>query len=127
MQEYTEKLAKALAESDTQNLKQLYKTVSQLTIEQIQDIWHRRDTHKTACYFSAEFLIGRVIYANLYNLGLLEKMRVCFTEKGLDPNVFEAVDDAALGNGGLGRLAACFLDSAASCGYALDGYGIRYR
>lgn len=127
MEGYKEKLAKALAECDTTDLKQLYAVVSKAAVRQVKDTWHGRDAQKTACYFSAEFLVGRVVYANLYNLGLLEDMRAAFRQHGLDANMFESVDDAALGNGGLGRLAACFLDSAATCGYALDGYGIRYH
>ncbi len=82
---------------------------------------------KRACYFSAEFLIGRLIYDNLLNLGLTEAARELLNENGFDFGIFEDVEDAALGNGGLGRLAACFLDSAATHSIPLDGYGIRYK
>ena len=60
-------------------------------------------------------------------LGVLEETKEILAEKGIDINVFEEIEDAALGNGGLGRLAACFLDSAAGLGLPLQGYGIRYK
>ena len=82
---------------------------------------------KRACYFSAEFLIGRMVNQNLLNMGWLEPVREILRAAGRDPDVFDEIDDPALGNGGLGRLAACFLDSAATQGIPLDGYGIRYR
>lgn len=128
MQGYRERLLQYIGEcQDKGNVKQLYEAVSKAALRQIDAVWEKRPAGKTACYFSAEFLIGRVVYANLYNLGLLEDMRQVFEENGLDANMFEGVDDAALGNGGLGRLAACFLDSAATEDLPLDGYGIRYR
>lgn len=82
---------------------------------------------RTAYYFSVEYLMGRMFYNNLMALGVLDEAREIFAAKGLDLNVFEDVEDAALGNGGLGRLAACYLDSAANLGYPLYGFGIRYR
>ena len=82
---------------------------------------------KTASYLSMEFLVGRSFYNNLMELGVLEETRDILAEKGVDINVFEEIEDAALGNGGLGRLAACFLDSAAGIGVPLNGYGIRYK
>ncbi len=82
---------------------------------------------KRCAYFSAEFLMGRSIFANLLNLGLLDDARKAFASIGQNLNRFEDVEDAALGNGGLGRLAACYLESAATMGIPLDGYGIRYR
>ena len=87
----------------------------------------QKKAKKRACYFSAEFLIGRLMKSNLYNLGILESAQSFLSSCGRSLDELEAVSDAALGNGGLGRLAACFLDSAASLGYPLDGYGIRYR
>lgn len=108
-------------------LKARYNAVSTAVMQQIQPLWQAPKSGKTACYLSAEFLIGRMIYANLYNLGRLEELRSVFEQHGLDAAMFEDVDDAALGNGGLGRLAACFLDSGATMGLKLDGYGIRYR
>jgi starch phosphorylase len=72
---------------------------------------------RRACYLSMEFLMGRAVNNNLLCLGQADRAA----------HDFEDIEDAALGNGGLGRLAACFLDSAAAQGYALDGYGIRYK
>ena len=82
---------------------------------------------KCAHYLSAEFLVGRMVYNNLLSLGLLDDAQAVFDELGLDLSAFEEIEDMALGNGGLGRLAACFLDSAATHDIPLNGYGIRYR
>ncbi|ADU28082.1 glycogen/starch/alpha-glucan phosphorylase [Ethanoligenens harbinense] len=106
---------------------ELYNAVSKAAVEAADPAWKEEKPGKRACYFSAEFLIGRMIYSNLLNLGLLRETADWLKEKGTDITVFEDIEDAALGNGGLGRLAACFLDSAATQGVALDGYGIRYR
>ncbi len=82
---------------------------------------------KKASYLSAEFLIGRMTYNNLLSLGLLGKYTELMDAHKRDTRELEDIEDPALGNGGLGRLAACFLDSGASQGYNLNGYGIRYR
>lgn len=82
---------------------------------------------KKVCYLSAEFLIGRMVYNNLLNRGLLTSFTELMNENGRDFREFEEIEDAALGNGGLGRLAACFLDSGATLGINLNGYGIRYK
>lgn len=82
---------------------------------------------KKVCYLSAEFLIGRMVYNNLLNLGLFHQFSELMSESGRDIRMFEEIEDAALGNGGLGRLAACFLDSGATNGIRLNGYGIRYK
>ncbi len=82
---------------------------------------------KKACYLSAEFLIGRMVYNNLLSLGLFNQFTELMTENGVDFRILEEIEDAALGNGGLGRLAACFLDSGATNGITLNGYGIRYK
>lgn len=87
----------------------------------------QKGNEKRACYFSAEFLVGKLTKSNLFNSGLLEETEKMLNEQGRSLNEFESFDDPALGNGGLGRLAACFLDSAASIDIPLDGYGIRYR
>ena len=87
----------------------------------------KHNNNRRAYYFSAEFLMGRMMYNNLYCLGILEDVKKMLKKKGVDINVFEDIDDAALGNGGLGRLAACYLDSAATQEVPLDGYGIRYK
>ncbi len=82
---------------------------------------------KKVSYLSAEFLIGRMTYNNLLNLGLLEKYTELMDEYKRNTRELEDIEDPATGNGGLGRLAACFLDSGATNGINLNGYGIRYR
>ncbi|MCQ2416311.1 MAG: glycogen/starch/alpha-glucan phosphorylase [Oscillospiraceae bacterium] len=110
---------------------QLHNAVSQAVMEQILPHWNQcRASHlasRRVCYFSMEFLVGRAVYNNLYCLGLLKDMEQAFEKAGTSLSVFEDIEDAALGNGGLGRLAACFLDSAAACSLPVDGYGVRYR
>lgn len=83
---------------------------------------------KRVFYFSAEFLMGRLLGNNLLNLGIREEMEQALSENGLSLHEIEEVEhDAGLGNGGLGRLAACFLDSCATLGLPVTGYGIRYE
>ncbi len=106
---------------------ELYNATSKAGLKSIRDKWEKATTTKSACYFSAEFLIGRLVYSNLLNLGLLDELKELFNKNNIDINVFEEIEDAALGNGGLGRLAACFLDSAATQNIVLNGYGIRYK
>jgi len=108
-------------------VKELYYAVSRAAISAAYDNAAPVADSKRACYFSAEYLIGRLVYDNLNNLGLTETAREMLGSEGIDFSVFEEIEDAALGNGGLGRLAACFLDSAATHSIPLDGYGIRYR
>ena len=88
---------------------------------------HRHDSRRRAYYLSAEYLMGRLIHNNLLCSGLWDEMTEALTALGVDLGRLEEIEDAALGNGGLGRLAACYLDAAATCGLPLDGYGIRYR
>ncbi len=88
---------------------------------------HSRDCGRRAYYFSAEYMMGRMVYNNLLAMGCIETVKEAFNSAGLDFASMEDVEDAALGNGGLGRLAACFLDSAATHDLPLDGYGIRYK
>ena len=107
---------------------QLYNAVSKAAIQEIYSQWKKeRPPEKRIGYFSAEFLMGRVVESNLMNMGLLTEIQKFFQDCGISANTFEEIPDCALGNGGLGRLAACFLDSAATQGIPLDGYGIRYR
>lgn len=87
----------------------------------------QRAKERRAFYFSAEYLVGRMVYSNLYNLDILPSITEAFRKKGVDLACLEEVEDDALGNGGLGRLAACFLDSAATMNLPLSGYGLRYR
>ena len=88
---------------------------------------YRHDSRRRAYYLSAEYLMGRLIHHNLLCSGLLDEATSALVQAGIDPARLEEIQDAALGNGGLGRLAACYLDAAATCGLPLDGYGIRYR
>ena len=110
---------------------ELHEELGKAVMGEIADRWAKaKNVHadnRRAYYFSAEFLMGRMMYNNLYCLNLLDDVKAMLSKKGIDINVFEDIDDAALGNGGLGRLAACFLDSAATQDVPLDGYGIRYK
>ncbi len=87
-----------------------------------------REDSKRVYYLSMEFLIGRTLMNSLLNMGILEPVSQAFSEAGLNlEKICEMEPDAALGNGGLGRLAACFLDSMATLGIPGYGYGIRYE
>ncbi len=111
---------------ETADIKQLYAAVAHATLAYAVKK-AKKSKGKRAAYLSAEFLIGRVIYSNILNSGLSEDFIKTMEAHGANPQIFEHIGDPALGNGGLGRLAACYLDSAAWCGLGLDGYGIRYR
>jgi len=88
----------------------------------------RIDKEKAVFYFSMEFLIGRQLQSNLLNLDVENEIEQGLKELGIDLNeIIETEPDPGLGNGGLGRLAACFLDSMASVGISGHGYGIRYK
>ena len=110
---------------------ELHEALGQAVMMSIADNWSNskraRLHERKAYYISAEYLIGRLVYSNLYNLGILDEMKQLFASQGVDLAVLEDIEDAALGNGGLGRLAACFLDSAASTNIPLSGYGLRYK
>ena len=110
---------------------ELHEALGQAVMMSIADNWSNskkaRLQERKAYYISAEYLIGRLVYSNLYNLGILDEMKQLFASRGVDLAVLEDIEDAALGNGGLGRLAACFLDSAASTNIPLSGYGLRYK
>ncbi len=110
---------------------QLHDCLGQVIMMNITERWseckRNRGPARHAYYFSAEYLIGRLVYSNLFNLGILEELKAAFAEKGVDLADLEEIEDAALGNGGLGRLAACFMDAAVTCGVPLTGYGLRYR
>ncbi len=112
--------------------KEKYTVFSKAIMEDILPQWQaslkKFDGKKKAYYLSAEFLMGRALSNNLINLRKLEEMKEMLEGLGIDYNAMEeAESDAGLGNGGLGRLAACFLDSAATLNYSLTGYGIRYN
>ncbi|NLP34509.1 MAG: glycogen/starch/alpha-glucan phosphorylase [Clostridiales bacterium] len=107
--------------------KELYNAVSKAAMKTLGREWGLNASGKKVCYLSAEFLIGRLVYNNLYNMGLFSQFAELMSENNIDIRIFEDIEDAALGNGGLGRLAACFLDSGATIGITLNGYGIRYK
>ena len=110
---------------------ELHEALGNAVMMAISENWSQckkaRMHERKAYYISAEYLIGRLVYSNMFNLGILEEMKALFAERGVDLAVLEDIEDDALGNGGLGRLAACFLDSAASCDLPLSGYGLRYK
>ena len=112
--------------ADGKDVVALYNEISRLAM-QCAGSPAPRAGKRCANYLSMEFLVGRGFFNNLMELGVLEEARSVLAGKGVDLNVFEEIEDAALGNGGLGRLAACFLDSAAGLGLPLYGYGIRYK
>ena len=112
--------------------KEKYVALSKAIMEEIVLEWdeskNKFEGKKKAYYLSAEFLMGRALSNNLINLNEKEKVEDILSEIGLSYNdIEEAEEDAGLGNGGLGRLAACFLDSGATLDYSLTGYGIRYE
>jgi glycogen phosphorylase len=110
---------------------EMHMALSKTLMNSVAEAWaqseKKHSSKKQAFYFSAEFLVGRAIFNNLLALGLTEEMSEALKENGFDINTLEDIEDEALGNGGLGRLAACFLDSAVNQNYPLKGYGIRYK
>lgn len=119
-------------EFDELTNKEKYHVVSKAIMQYIIPQWLETEAFfedkKKAYYLSAEFLMGRALGNNLINLKIEEDVRDILSEMETSlGKVEDAEHDAGLGNGGLGRLAACFLDSAATEGYPLIGYGIRYE
>ncbi len=113
---------------------QIYQAVAYSIKDDIIDNWiethkaYAAQDKKTVYYMSMEFLMGRALGNNMINLTCYDEVREALEEMGLDLNLIEDQEpDAALGNGGLGRLAACFLDSLATLGYPAYGCGIRYH
>lgn len=119
---------------EASTLRQRYHILGEMVFAAISEQWREtkmrylKEQPKQVHYFSMEFLMGRLITNNMNNLGLRPLIEEALTSLGLDLNELEHYEiDAGLGNGGLGRLAACFLDSIASLNYAGHGNGIRYR
>ncbi|MDD6036028.1 MAG: glycogen/starch/alpha-glucan phosphorylase [Lachnospiraceae bacterium] len=113
---------------------QLFQAVAYAVKDYIVDMWmethkqYEKQDAKTVYYLSMEFLMGRALGNCMINLKAYKEIREALEELGIDPDVIEDTEpDAALGNGGLGRLAACFLDSLSSLGYPAYGCGIRYK
>ncbi|MVO71301.1 glycogen/starch/alpha-glucan family phosphorylase [Paeniclostridium sordellii] len=112
------------------NSEQLLNTLVTVLKCKIDNIWKesRLDKEKEVYYFCIEFLLGRQLESNLLNLGILEDIKLILKEMDINlEDLINAEVDPALGNGGLGRLAACFLDSMASLNISGHGYGIRYE
>ncbi|MBP5580065.1 MAG: glycogen/starch/alpha-glucan phosphorylase [Ruminococcus sp.] len=128
MEKFTGRLPKDIKAATPQQLHDaLGKTVMEMFAYRWSSARQKHLSKRRAAYLSMEFLVGRAVYNNLLVLGIYDEVGEVFKELGLDLADLEEIEDAALGNGGLGRLAACFLDSAASLGLPLDGYGIRYK
>lgn len=116
------------------NKHDLFDAVSASAMEIITENWMKtrnayfKHQGRRVYYLSAEFLMGRALSNNLINAGIMEGVKNVLDELGIDYNMVEDQEpDAGLGNGGLGRLAACFLDSLATLDYPGHGYGIRYK
>ena len=116
------------------NQQQIFQAVAYAVKDWVVDNWleshkeYDKQDPKMVYYLSMEFLMGRALGNNIINLQAYQPVKEALDELGLDLNVIEDQEpDAALGNGGLGRLAACFLDSLATLGYPAYGCGIRYR
>lgn len=129
MEQYKEKLRSALQGCTTPQ--EIHNALGNAVMEYASENWQKsKNAHlnsRRACYFSMEFLVGRAVFNNLLCLGIYDETEAVLNEMGKSLSELEEIEDAALGNGGLGRLAACFLDSAASLDLPLDGYGIRYK
>jgi len=110
---------------------EIFNALSLTLLEEVVDDWNKtRELYKTtkqAYYLSAEYLMGRALGNNLMSMGAHDEVKELLEELNIDLNKIEEIEeDAGLGNGGLGRLAACFMDSGATMNLPLQGYGIRY-
>ncbi|MBO4678461.1 MAG: glycogen/starch/alpha-glucan phosphorylase, partial [Lachnospiraceae bacterium] len=115
---------KSLKECDN---RELYYILLSLTKE-MTELAEPISGDKKVYYISAEFLIGKLLSNNLINMGLYDKINAILTKNGKSlAEIEEFEPEPSLGNGGLGRLAACFLDSIATLGYAGDGIGLNYH
>ena len=125
---FTGRLPKDIKSATPQQIHNaLGETIMEMYAEQWDNARQEHLSKRRAAYLSMEFLVGRAVYNNLLVLGIYDEVNDVFKKLGLDLADLEEIEDAALGNGGLGRLAACFLDSAATLALPLDGYGIRYK
>lgn len=129
---FKEKLGAKLKNWHGDSVYEVHNAVGEAVMEMYSEQWQNsREKHlsgRRAAYLSMEFLVGRAVQNNLLCLGIYDEVAEVLREDfGFEISEFEEIEDAALGNGGLGRLAACFLDSAATLNLPLDGYGIRYK
>lgn len=134
-QRFLEKFERMYGKSfEESTLQEQYNTLGQIVREHVSHDWietnelYRSNREKQVYYFSIEFLLGRLLGSNLLNIGARDVIEAGLKELGVDLNELEEQEvDAGLGNGGLGRLAACFLDSLASLNLPGHGVGIRYK
>ena len=110
---------------------QLHDAIAQAVMLSIAPKWAQDEQdlrqRRRACYISAEYLMGRLWHNNLCCLGVYNEVEKLLNQQGAHLSDMEDIEDAALGNGGLGRLAACYLDAAAAQNIPLSGYGLYYR
>ncbi|QPS70280.1 glycogen/starch/alpha-glucan phosphorylase [Lactococcus garvieae] len=133
--DFEQKLTSEFAtDLDKAGITETFSALSAVVKQYYTQVWqadnqYKDETHtKQVYYFSIEFLPGKMLKSNLLNLGILSTVREALQELGIDlEKVAEIEPDMAIGNGGLGRLASCFMDSAASTGLSVNGNGIRYR
>jgi starch phosphorylase len=127
-QQFSNYLGKDVTKATPQ---EVHNALGKTVMDYIKNDWNdskeRHLANRRACYLSMEFLVGRAVYNNLLCLGIYDEVEEIFNSMGTSLSVLEDIEDQALGNGGLGRLAACFLDSASTLSLPLDGYGIRYK
>lgn len=127
-EQFKENLAKEVSKATPQ---EIHNALGKTVMNYIQKDWNssinKHLANRRACYLSMEFLVGRAVFNNLLCLGIYDEVEEIFNSMGTSLSVLEEIEDSALGNGGLGRLAACFLDSASTLSLPLDGYGIRYK
>ena len=131
----TRRLKRQYGKDSTQTSKHdLFDAVSATALDVIMPNWmetrkhYANKTTRQVYYLSAEFLMGRALGNNLINMGIKDAIVEVLKDLDIDYNILEDEEpDAGLGNGGLGRLAACFLDSLATLDYPGHGYGIRYE
>lgn len=121
------KLEKISGKSSKNIKRRLNRAVAAALLDVLCTLPQRKLTEQKAAYFSAEFLPGSFVTGSLANLGLEDICAEVLKGKGYSTDFFSELADPALGNGGLGRLAFCLLDSAAAVNLPLDGYGIRYK
>lgn len=133
--DFEKKMLKLYAqEVESSSIREQYFTLGYLVKEYISESWakttnkYKKYGEKQVFYFSIEFLLGRLMSSNLLNLGFRDMAKEALAELDIDLNAIEDLEvDPGLGNGGLGRLAACFMDSMASSGIPGHGVGIRYK
>ena len=109
---------------------ELHNAVSGAAMDAIAPVWAKKEAdrfpRRQAAYLSMEYLVGRLVYNNLYCMGLLDETKKLLALKGVDLAVLEDIEDDAFGNGGLGRLAACFLERSSFFRSELDFFDFNF-